>query len=181
MLSWNCTLNSCSSFRAVHSLYTSGVKSVVGALPDVPGNTKVCVCVCVCVCVLCGVCVCVCVVCVLCVCVCCVCCVYVCVVHSAMYVYLYSALPHEQFGHCQTWLVRYSVLPLLSWNCTLISCTSFRASPLILQLYPALLASSCSLSDTAHSDSTSQSRWSGGLISAGKLMYSYSGLWKGKS
>ena len=38
---------------APSGLYASGVKSVGKTLPDVLGNTKVCVCVCVCVCVLC--------------------------------------------------------------------------------------------------------------------------------
>ena len=77
---------------AVMKLYTqflfliqSCTLSIVGALPDVPGNTKVCVCVCV----FCVGCVYVCVLCVLCVC--CVCCVYVCVVHAAVYVYLYPS------------------------------------------------------------------------------------------
>ena len=61
-----------------------------------------------CVCVLC-VCVCVCVCCV-CVCVLCVC---VCVVHTAMYVCLYSDLPHEQSGHCQTCVLFSVAVPVM--------------------------------------------------------------------
>ena len=63
-------------------------------------------------------------------------------------------------GHYQTWLAHYSVLPLLSWNCTLISCVSLGASPLILQLF-LLVASSFSPSDL---DSTFNSHESGGSL-----------------
>ena len=52
------------------------------------------------------------------------------------------------------------MLPFLSWTCTLISCVSLGASPLILQLF-LLVASSFSPSDL---DSTFNSHESGGSL-----------------